>query len=429
MTAHERASQLAALAIDFDLDPTERQELDGHLAGCADCRRFATGIRSDAGHLRAIASRPAPLQVRLAIAEAAANPAGAWSPLELRASWQRLALVLALVAALLVGLIAASLLVGARPQLGVVRSTPPPIPTAQATIPSPIAATVGQTIAVCPDAGDLAAGSGALWFTCATDTWRADIPAGTSAIVLPAGGPTAPTPDAVWAIVANGVARLEPRTGAVVARVTFIGAATVAADATSVWLTNASAGTAGTTSTGTVAHIDPVTNQVLATVNVGWAPADLVLADRAVWVTNRSSDSVTRIDPATNHAVATIRVGKGPRRIAAAAGSIWVANSEDGTVSRIDPATNAARTIAIDPTRSPGILPAIAGLPDGTVWVVDSRRETLVEIDPTTNTVVRQLSFPVAGGQRSLDSLAVLDGSLWVVDLSGSLLRVEIPAS
>jgi putative zinc finger protein len=48
MTDHRRFLDLVAISIDFDLSPSERAELDAHVAGCADCRQAAGSYRSDA---------------------------------------------------------------------------------------------------------------------------------------------------------------------------------------------------------------------------------------------------------------------------------------------------------------------------------------------------------------------------------------------
>ena len=53
----------------------------------------------------------------------------------------------------------------------------------------------------------------------------------------------------------------------------------------------------------------------------------------------RTTRTVSRIDPATNAVVQTIQVGAGPAGIAVGAGAVWVLNALDGTVSRIDPKT------------------------------------------------------------------------------------------
>jgi hypothetical protein len=55
MSIHEGFLELAAAAIDFDLDEYDRAELDRHLAGCADCRRAAAAFRDDAAAIASVA--------------------------------------------------------------------------------------------------------------------------------------------------------------------------------------------------------------------------------------------------------------------------------------------------------------------------------------------------------------------------------------
>lgn len=74
MTSHEEFLDLAAAAIDFELDPDERAELDQHLAGCDSCRRTAEAFRDDAA---TIAYGPAP---RLAPGQSVAILAAALRP-------------------------------------------------------------------------------------------------------------------------------------------------------------------------------------------------------------------------------------------------------------------------------------------------------------------------------------------------------------
>ncbi|HSL33736.1 MAG TPA: hypothetical protein VK871_08815 [Candidatus Limnocylindrales bacterium] len=48
MTVHPHFLELAAAAIDFELDPAEQEELATHLAACTPCRRRAIGLQVDA---------------------------------------------------------------------------------------------------------------------------------------------------------------------------------------------------------------------------------------------------------------------------------------------------------------------------------------------------------------------------------------------
>ncbi len=46
-TVHDDVLELAAAAIDFDLSPSERAILEGHLDGCVQCRRRVAGLHGD----------------------------------------------------------------------------------------------------------------------------------------------------------------------------------------------------------------------------------------------------------------------------------------------------------------------------------------------------------------------------------------------
>jgi YVTN family beta-propeller protein len=60
----------------------------------------------------------------------------------------------------------------------------------------------------------------------------------------------------------------------------------------------------------------------------------------AVWVANFGSHSVSRIDPETLQVMASIDVGQGPVDVVALPGSVFVANQNDGSVVIIDPVSN-----------------------------------------------------------------------------------------
>ncbi|HEU5202840.1 MAG TPA: zf-HC2 domain-containing protein [Candidatus Limnocylindrales bacterium] len=57
-TMHRRPLELAATAIDFELSAREREELDGHLAGCSLCRSRVDGLRRDAHSVEALPILP-----------------------------------------------------------------------------------------------------------------------------------------------------------------------------------------------------------------------------------------------------------------------------------------------------------------------------------------------------------------------------------
>jgi len=75
MTAHERAHELAAADLDFELAPFERAELDGHLSACVECRRFALGLRVDAQALTRLPQVDAPDRVTRLVLSGHRRPA------------------------------------------------------------------------------------------------------------------------------------------------------------------------------------------------------------------------------------------------------------------------------------------------------------------------------------------------------------------
>ncbi len=162
-----------------------------------------------------------------------------------------------------------------------------------------------------------------------------------------------------------------------------------------------------------VGFVDTKSNKLVADVSVGSAPADIVAAERALWVTNVSDGTVDRVDPATHTVRQTIPVGDGPSAIAAGNGAIWVANSLDGTVSRIDPATNTVRQTIPVGNGPAGIAYA------GSIWVANAGDKTITLIDADTGKPRQTLPIPATG-------IALGAGSLWTSDrAAGRVARID----
>lgn len=102
MTIHEAFLELAATTIDFDLDPIDRAELDWHIAGCEECRRTGAAFRDDAA---AIAQG---LRPHLSAARSEAILASVLRPPK-NSPPLRLIAVVALVAVIGAGLVAAGM--------------------------------------------------------------------------------------------------------------------------------------------------------------------------------------------------------------------------------------------------------------------------------------------------------------------------------
>lgn len=62
---HERAQEVAALAVSGDLTAAERRFLEAHLAACVPCARRAAGLEGALRALRSVSVPPAPALVGL----------------------------------------------------------------------------------------------------------------------------------------------------------------------------------------------------------------------------------------------------------------------------------------------------------------------------------------------------------------------------
>jgi Protein kinase domain len=150
--------------------------------------------------------------------------------------------------------------------------------------------------------------------------------------LLSAGFPQLAVGDgAVWAIDPDGtVARIDPRSGRVVARVPAQ-AQTVAAGREGVW----------TLADNRVARIDPATNRLGKSIPIGASrTVGLAVGAGSVWVTADGDGELWRIEPGPHPFARTIDVGPGAGYVAYGAGAVWVGNFIAETISRVDPRTN-----------------------------------------------------------------------------------------
>ena len=167
----------------------------------------------------------------------------------------------------------------------------------------------------------------------------------------------------------------------------------------------------------TLTRFSAATGAVEATIQL---PSDGggVLADfGSVWVVGRSKGEVYRIDPATNAIVQTIPGNPLPNFLAAGDGSVWVINSKDDVVQRIDGATGETLTSIDSGAQGQGGGIATGG---GYVWV--SKGGTpVVQIDPATNAALGSYGGVGLGG-----SIHYAAGSLWVTGVH-ALYRIKPP--
>ncbi len=151
-------------------------------------------------------------------------------------------------------------------------------------------------------------------------------------------------------------------------------------------------------------------------------PAGVAFTPEGVWVTIAPAE-IARIDPTTETITLTQNVGNGPTAVTSAFDSIWVANHLDGTVSRVDPATGIEEA-KVSVGEGPNALAASGGL----LWAANELGDSIVAIDPATNAIARRTPT----GSTSASLAADPDG-LWIAagassaQHRGGTLHVEAP--
>ena len=209
-----------------------------------------------------------------------------------------------------------------------------------------------------------------------------------------------------------------------------------------------------------VALIDPQSNSVVDTVQVGARPLGVAVGEGSVWVANQDDETLSRIDAATHDLVRTITLDATPTGVAVGLGSVWVANGLVGTVVRVDTTTNEpvepievtfrsnAGTVAvgegavwaafgtgevgrITPSSSEvslgvaGTSPSAITVGEGSVWVANAFDHSVSRMNPRTVSVVA----PITVGRRP-SGVALGDGSLWVSnEADDSVHRIDTASS
>jgi YVTN family beta-propeller protein len=240
----------------------------------------------------------------------------------------------------------------------------------------------------------IAVGAGSVWVANTTDgtvTRLTRTNAGATSQTIRVGiDPTAVTFafNALW-VTDSGeqtVSRIDPVTDQVVASIAVgVAPAGVTSDGHSVWVTDRLA--------GTVTRIDPQSDAT-ATFPVGATPDGVASTPGALWVTDFDSGALLRLDPGNGAVVDRISVGNGPSAVATSNDSVWVENSRDGTVSRIDPATDSVQAVV-----SVGQDPGRIAFGQNALWVPVGAPAGLVRIDAQTNAVKH---FPMSSSPASV---------------------------
>jgi len=130
--------------------------------------------------------------------------------------------------------------------------------------------------------------------------------------------------------------------------------------------------------------------------------------------------SVAAIDPETNDVVAVLAVSSRPGPIAHGAGSLWIGNLEDRTLTRIDPrAQRILRTVALPAT------PTGIDVGYGAVWVAHGRSGQLSRVDPAFDRVTDTVDLAGRAVYAPTGGVAVGADWVWAVFGKSSVHRVD----
>ncbi|MFL5799927.1 MAG: hypothetical protein ACJ77A_18615 [Actinomycetota bacterium] len=179
------------------------------------------------------------------------------------------------------------------------------------------------------------------------------------------------------------------------------------------------AGSASRVSGSGPATVSPSTPSAPAgvegSIDVGLAPADVVVAFGSVWVSLHHAASVVRVDPSTHEVIATIPVHEQPGGMGVGADAVWVMNYGDNSLTRIEPGTNDATTFPLsvqEACYAPLVTPHL-------LLVHDCGGQVLVGVDPGTGRTIGPLPDDVQAtcGRRRGGAIALVG--------NGQLVRVD----
>jgi serine/threonine-protein kinase len=164
---------------------------------------------------------------------------------------------------------------------------------------------------------------------------------------------------------------------------------------------------------------------VIDRIDIGSSPRNIAItADGSlVYATNRDDNTVSVIDPATNAVVRTVQLGGGggPEGIAVDPDgeTVYVVNNGAGTVDVVDAVSGEVRrTVPVD-----GSPTDLAVAEDGRVYVTSPSNRSLGEFGPESDT--RRL---IEEGRPQSLALSSDDETAYVTDFEGNLLAVDLPS-
>jgi hypothetical protein len=180
-----------------------------------------------------------------------------------------------------------------------------------------------------------------------------------------------------------------------------------------------------------VHRVDPGTGKCIATLALKPRKGmnSLTYGEGSLWVLNEHDGNLVRIDPGTNQVSATIELGKGFwLGLKIADGAVWAVGEENGIVKRLDPQSNkVVDEFSVGRPQKNGLFTMVLeggsyyfAVGDGTLWVADSQsmstgKYVLSRIDPKTHERVAQIEIDDSQGAP-----AFWNGFGWVSMASGN---------
>src|SRR5882757_4130636 len=177
----------------------------------------------------------------------------------------------------------------------------------------------------------------------------------------------------------------------------------------------------GSTGPDAVHRIDPRTNKLVATVELGGEPcAGLAVGFGSVWIPLCGKPStLAKVDAEHNVVSAVFQTGPaaGEGGITTSTDSVWLVTDKEGSLARIDPNTGAIRQVIRVPAGS--YNPRFHA---GRVWVTRADGAEITAVDAASGAVLGTTG--TGPGPRFLTAGA---GSIWTFNQGdGSLTRIDV---
>lgn len=169
-------------------------------------------------------------------------------------------------------------------------------------------------------------------------------------------------------------------------------------------------------------RIDPSTGKCIANILLKKHKGEdsVVYGEGALWVLNKYDGTLTKIDPTSNQITGTVELGKMFwQNVKAADGSVWAMGEEKSIIKRIDPSSSKiVDEFSIGPNQHNGIFSLNMGMfvfsaGEGFLWVADDKfqqgKYSLSRVDPKTHESSAKLQMDGSHGAP-----VFWNGSAWV---------------